>query len=236
MKNGETGTLYIEYMALSELWKRGVPENPKDHDIGQLHGSMDRFGYTSPVIIDEGSGRIVAGHGRIKTLIQRKEMGQIAPAKIMDKGDEWMVPVIRGLEFENVQEAEAYLLADNRISELGGWMDDKLAESLKTLALDGDLEGTGFDGDDLDRILKRLEGSGGMDVKPEVDFTEELHESHNYIVLYFDNDVDWLQALSLFDLKSVKALSSREGYEKKGVGRVMKGSEAIRRLIGEHLD
>lgn len=33
---------------------------------------------------------------------------------------------------------------------------------------------------------------------------EELLEKHNYVVLYFDNDVDWLQALTLFDIHTVR--------------------------------
>lgn len=72
--------------------------------------------------------------------------------------------------------------------------------------------------------------------KPEVKFTEVLGEEHNYIVLYFDNSVDWLQAESLFDLKMVKALSTRADgkvtkmMETKGLGRVIRGRDALERL------
>ena len=66
----------------------------------------------------------------------------------------------------------------------------------------------------------------------EVPFTEELHEEHNYLVLYFDNDVDWQQAKTVFGLKTVKALDSKPGFERKGIGRVIKGSEAINKLLG----
>lgn len=89
-------------------------------------------------------------------------------------------------------------------------------------------------------MLKELGEAVGIDnklamgeiEKPEVEFTEELLESHNYVVLYFDNDVDWLQAKTLFDLKTVKALDSKKGYEKQGVGRVLNGADAIKRLTG----
>ena len=73
---------------------------------------------------------------------------------------------------------------------------------------------------------------------PEVEFTQVLDESHNYIVLYFDNEVDWLQAQTLFNIKPVKLLSTKKGSnnvngQKIGVGRVLRGSEVINRLLSE---
>ena len=44
---------------------------------------------------------------------------------------------------------------------------------------------------------------------PEVPFAEELLEKHNYVVLYFDNEVDWLQALTLFDIHTVRDSGAR---------------------------
>lgn len=79
---------------------------------------------------------------------------------------------------------------------------------------------------DLEKILEGKKRSE----KPEVEFTEELLEEHNFVVLYFDNQVDWLQAQSILKLKRVKALDSKEGFEKMGVGRVMKGIDAIERI------
>lgn len=78
-----------------------------------------------------------------------------------------------------------------------------------------------------DEFLNELKDA---DEKPEVEFTKELLEEHNYIVLYWENEIDWLQALSLFNLKSVKALDAKPGFMKMGIGRVLKGSEAIEKL------
>ena len=144
--------LKIEYIPLDELIR--WPRNPKQHDLGVIHKSMERFGFTSPVLIDENTGRLVAGHGRLDTLMQKMNAGEDLPARIIKEGNMWHVPVIRGLSFKSEQEAEAYLLADNRIVELGGWDEAQLAEVLADLAKDGRelLEGTGYDGDDLDRL------------------------------------------------------------------------------------
>jgi len=75
---------------------------------------------------------------------------------------------------------------------------------------------------------------------PEVEFTQVLDETHNYIVLYFDNEVDWLQAQTLFDIKPVRLLSTKKGEnnvngQKIGVGRVLRGVEVINRLLKENV-
>jgi hypothetical protein len=80
---------------------------------------------------------------------------------------------------------------------------------------------------DIDKYLEENKGRGE---KPEVEFSEELLENHNYIVLYFDNDIDWLQAQTLLSLKRYKSLHSKPGFTVTGIGRVIKGSEAIERL------
>lgn len=71
---------------------------------------------------------------------------------------------------------------------------------------------------------------------PEVEFTQVLDESHNYIVLYFDNEVDWLQAQTLFNIKPVRLLSTKRGEsningKKLGLGRVLRGVDVINRLL-----
>lgn len=66
----------------------------------------------------------------------------------------------------------------------------------------------------------------------DVEFTEELMEEHNYIVLYFDNSVDWLQAQTLFGdfIKKKQALNSKDGYRKMGVGRVVRGADFLKEI------
>lgn len=147
-------TLRIEYISLSEL--RRAFRNPKDHDIGAIDASMDRFGFTAPVAINEGTGRLVAGHGRLDTLQQRKASGLPAPRRIREENGEWKIPVLRGLKFDTDEEAEAYLLADNRMTELGGWDDYQLAAVLSDLAAAEELEGIGWDESEIDNLLKQL--------------------------------------------------------------------------------
>lgn len=142
------------------------------HDVGGIGTSVSRFGFNAPPIVDERSGRLVVGHGRIKALRARKVEGKGPPARVEEREGEWYVPVLRGVEFQNADDAEAYLTADNRWTELGGRDDNVLAEVLSDLAAgDGGLEGTGFDGDDLDQLLGDLSGgdqSGDLEARYEI--------------------------------------------------------------------
>jgi hypothetical protein len=141
----------IEYMPLSQV--RGALRNPKDHDIGELHLSIERFGFADPPTINERTGRLVEGHGRVETLRQMKVAGEPEPRYIRREGDEWMVPVVRGLSWQTDEEAEAYLIAHNRITEKGGWLDSVLTNVVSDLAAADALIGTGYDEQDVDRLL-----------------------------------------------------------------------------------
>jgi hypothetical protein len=103
-----------------------------------------------------------------------------------------------------------------------------------------DVELTGLSNVDLAGILGEKEpGEEEPEVDPnaltgavEEEFTQELMESHNYVVLYFDNDIDWMQAKEVLDLQSKHGLTSRVGLLRKGIGRVMRGAPIINRLLG----
>jgi DNA modification methylase len=145
-------------MPLSRI--RRARRNPKEHDLGAIHKSIDDHGFTAPLLWDETTGALVAGHGRLEALEQRRRSGKAAPGRIQVKGKEWLVPVIRGIRFASEGEAEAYLLADNHIVELGGWNDSELSNVLQDLGKAGLLEKSSYDGEDLDRLLKDLDIQG----------------------------------------------------------------------------
>jgi hypothetical protein len=141
----------IEYVPLSSLVK--WPRNPKDHDLEALGASYKRFGFVSPMIMDERTGRLVVGMGRLEQLEAMFATGDAPPARIQAKDGEWLVPVVRGVSFRSDEEAEAYLLADNRLTERGGWLDELLDEMIGDLDAGEGLEGTGFDEDDVGAML-----------------------------------------------------------------------------------
>jgi len=99
----------------------GWAGNPKSHDIKAIQASLERFGFVSPVVLDDESGKIIAGHGRVSALRGMKAKKQDPPARVVVAGKDWLVPCLVGVAFADAKEAEAYLLADNRLVELGGW-------------------------------------------------------------------------------------------------------------------
>jgi DNA modification methylase len=131
-----------------ELWpvERLAPyqRNPRTHSeeqVTQIASSIAEFGFCNPILVDSRDG-IVAGHGR---LLAAKKLGLAE------------VPVIV-LDHLNENQRRAYLLADNRLSELAGWDHELLALELKALAEAGfDAALAGFDSKEIGDLLASLE-------------------------------------------------------------------------------
>ncbi len=164
-----SNSLRVEYLPLSSL--KAAKRNPKRHQIDTVLASMARFGYVAPMILDERTGRLVVGHGRLDSLKRAKAEGKEPPERIRIKNDEWLVPVVRGVAFANDSEAQAYLLADNQTTILGGWDDDELKEIIASLGAEEALAGTGFE--ELFREQSVLEHD---DPTPLIDQAAELQK------------------------------------------------------------
>ena len=106
-----------------------------DQQIGLLVESIREFGFINPVLIDN-DGVVIAGHGRLQAA---REMG-------LDS-----IPTIK---IEGLTEAQkrAYIIADNRLAELGTKWDKSLAVSELELA-----EGLDFDVSMLDFELPKVD-------------------------------------------------------------------------------
>ena len=92
--------LKIEYLGLSDL--KGYENNTRTHSeeqITQIANSIQEFGFTNPVLIDENNV-IVAGHGRI-------EASKVLGLK--------KVPTIKLQGLSDTQ-IKALVIADNQIA------------------------------------------------------------------------------------------------------------------------
>jgi|TARA_B110000908_G_C10250733_1_gene451881 ParB-like chromosome segregation protein Spo0J len=67
----------------------------------------------------------------------------------------------------------------------------------------------------------------------EIEFSEYLDEAHNYVVLLFDSDVDWLSAQTHFNIKSVHSMRANGKPWSKGIGRVLDGAEYLKSIKDE---
>lgn len=154
----DRASIKVEYRALASLTP--APRNARTHSkkqIQQIAASIRQFGFVNPILIDD-EGVIVAGHGRVEA------------AKLLKMES---VPTVR-LEHLSAAERRAYLIADNRLAELANWDHEILAIEFGELAdldMAFDIEVTGFDGADIDKIFevgKSIPSSTGVpeDLEP----------------------------------------------------------------------
>lgn len=146
--------LAVTYVPLEDLHK--WPSNPKEHDLGAIAASVIRFGMRDPIGANANNHFIEEGHGRLDVLDALKRQHRPAPRFVrVDDDGRWLVPVLLFDDDEVTQ--RGYMLAHNRTQDLGGGYDDaKLLAELEDQARYGMLPGTGYDGDDVDALRRRL--------------------------------------------------------------------------------
>lgn len=206
----EQNKMNIVYKNIKELkpYKKNAKKHNKEQ-VEQIANSIKEFGFTQPVIVDKNNC-VVAGHGRI---LGAKKAGLK------------QVPTVC-LEDLTEEQIKAYRLVDNKLNE-SEWDNDLLKQSLDEIA-EIDMEVFGFA---MDSLVDET-----IEVEPDVPFTEILNEENNYIVLKFENKIDWINAMGLLGVEKVKAYPTKKDGNKKsfgdraGVGRVLNGTEAIERL------
>ena len=149
----------VEMVATDKL----IPyaRNAKKHDEAQVSliaGSIRQFGFNNPILIAEDNG-IVAGHGRV---LAAMKLGMAE------------VPCIR-LSHLDENQRRAYILADNRLAELGGgWDLDMLAAEMDALGeLNIDVGELGFDESFLS-LMDLTETESEVDAEAQIDKAEEL--------------------------------------------------------------
>jgi hypothetical protein len=136
-----TPTLAISLHSTASL--KPNPRNPRlrsKRQIRQIAKSIEAFGFNVPVLINREL-QVIAGHGRIEA------------AKVLGMQQ---VPAIL-LEHLTEAQAQAFLIADNRLTENADWDDKLLAESFKQLAaldLDFTIEATGFEMAEIDLLIE----------------------------------------------------------------------------------
>jgi hypothetical protein len=128
----------IEPMAVARL--RPSARNARTHSkkqIRQIAGSIARFGFTNPILID-GDNTVIAGHGRLEA------------AKLLGLQH---VPALRLSGLDETQR-RAYALADNKLALSAGWDRAALAVELQSLVdMQFDAEVTGFSCAEIEVVL-----------------------------------------------------------------------------------
>lgn len=179
MTETERQPRWTAYVPLAEILR--APRNPKTHATQVIAESVSRFGVVELPALDERTGRLVAGHGRLDDWVARYTAGDEPPDGVRKADDGgWLVPVNRGWASRSDADAEAYLVVSNRSTELGGWDTEELAQTLADLKDEGLLEFTGYDDGDLDDLLK-LQAAPDLDLL--ADDIGEPHEDDGWVVV-----------------------------------------------------
>jgi DNA modification methylase len=125
-------------IAVSELTEYSA--NARTHSneqVQQICASIERFGFTNPILVTP-SNMVIAGHGRL------------AAAQFLGIKN---VPciVIDGLTDVEIR---AYIIADNKIQENGGWNEELLISEINNIRLnDFDLSLLGFSEKELSQLV-----------------------------------------------------------------------------------
>lgn len=162
---------------------RPYEKNAKVHgekQLEQLANSIKEFGFLSPCLVERGTYNLIAGHGRVEAA-RRLGMETVPCVFVEDISEE---------------QRRAYILADNRLTELGGWDYETVDAELKELYEAGfDISLTGFELD-----LDKVETDTGESVK--VDPTVLLPESRIFVV-----------AISAFGVKAETFIEAKLSQE-----------------------
>ncbi|MFR9826877.1 ParB N-terminal domain-containing protein [Corynebacterium striatum] len=175
---GEPQTLPLDQLNLHY-------KNPRRGDVDAIKGSLIANGNFRPIVVNKGTytGRpweVLAGNHTLKATRALAE--ENPDDKRWHQIDCWVVDV-------DEERATKIVLADNRTADLGAYDDDTLAALLETV--DHDLDGTGYDHEDLSDLEKINNG----EELPEPGDAEQENIPVNYAIVVECNDLEEQQNL-----------------------------------------
>jgi len=120
------------------------PHNARQGDVGAICQSLKAHGQYRPLVVQRSTGNVLAGN---HTLQAAQALG-------------WTEVDVTYIDVDDDQ-ALRILLVDNRANDLATYDNSVLTDLLEALVRsDFGLEGTGFDGSDLDDLLAEFDPTG----------------------------------------------------------------------------
>ena len=187
-------------------------KNARTGDVQAIKGSMVANGVYKPIVVNKGThtGRpneVLAGNHGLKAM---RELAQENPDDTRWQNvSVWLVDV-------DDDRATRILLADNRTADLGSYDNELLQELLESI--DDDLDGTGYDEDDLQILRDLTSGPDSLD-----DLESEFGEPEDddfWITVRLrvpppvnEQWVDWLRAYDSPEEAFEALLDRAGGYE-----------------------
>ena len=134
MTQPQPASTLIEYVEVSKLQPH--PKNARQGDIGAIITSIKKNGWFGTVVAQRGTNYILAGNHRFQAA---KQIGMTHVPVFWVECDE--------------DRALAILIADNRTSDIGQWDELALVDILSDLAKADMLIETGYDHEDLQKLM-----------------------------------------------------------------------------------
>lgn len=149
--------------------------NPRTGNVESIRESIEENGIYKPLVVNKGThtGRpneVLAGNHTLKAV--QAIAADNPDDEQWQKADVWLVDV-------DDTTATKIVLADNRTADLGDYDNELLQELLESV--DENLDGTGYNYDDLDAIRDEVEalegapGSAGLLDEPDTDSYQETY-------------------------------------------------------------
>lgn len=144
-----------------------------DEQIAKIMASLVEFGWTNPVLLDDGTG-IVAGHGRTIAGLRLYDQGRQIKAPDGTLLPIGTIPTINCTGWSEAQK-RAYVIADNALAAEAGWDPSMLKLELGDLTSMGfNLDLLGFSSDNLAAALGPApKEPGGDDDTPPDGYAEQ---------------------------------------------------------------
>tara|TARA_Y100001938_G_scaffold149909_1_gene238636 strand:- start:13247 stop:13852 length:606 start_codon:yes stop_codon:yes gene_type:complete len=150
--------------------------NPRNNSdaVDKVAASIQAFGWQQPIVVDENMV-VIVGHTR---LLAAKKLGfDEVPVQVADK--------------LTAEQAKAYRLADNRVSEEATWDRALLGIELRELDdLNFDLDVTGFTNVQLSNLLLDPDLMPDDEWEGMPAFNQENKEAFRTIIVHFKNEED----------------------------------------------
>lgn len=149
--------------------------NVKGHDVELVVASIARFGFADPLVVDQRTGELLAGHGRLQAVTRLRELVEAGttdprtgePYTRPDGiNDGWEVPVYVGWSSTDDTEADAARIALNRTTEVGGWDDGALLALLDDLVDTSSLDGVGFAEEEIEALRRQMDALEAVPLDP----------------------------------------------------------------------
>jgi hypothetical protein len=163
--------------------------NPNKGDVAAAIESLREFGQHRAAVVQQAKGEIVVGNHMLKGMqaLGWKEL------------DIFLVA-------DDDEKAMRRAITDNAVGRRASWEEAELARVMEDIG-----PVPGFDQGDLDALLAKLTPPADKE-EPTYPLVARLNEHYDYVVIFAENETDWVWLQTRFDLRHEKSYKSQEVY------------------------